>query len=164
MLHDTISQRRFLAQHSVAILLWHCFEWLQHCSNIATLCWAKNSRCHAIVPCNITLSFLFLSQGLKGDVTRDDLQERFLAQHRVAMLEQCCNHSKQCPNNVATMFCESYRATSPKHQLFFFNEVHIEKCLSFGVFVRVIISRVRGLIECFRGWCSHQQRKCRHPR
>ena len=67
-----------------------------------------------------TLSFLFLLQGLKGDVTRDDLQERFLAQHSVAMLEQCCNHSKQCPDNVATMFCESYRATSPKHQFFSF--------------------------------------------
>ena len=25
------SQRRFLAQYSVATLLRHCFEWLQHC-------------------------------------------------------------------------------------------------------------------------------------
>ena len=33
------SQRRFLAQHSVATLLRRCFEWLQHCSNIATLCY-----------------------------------------------------------------------------------------------------------------------------
>ena len=33
----------------------------------------------------------------KGDVTRYDSQRRFLAQDRVAMLEQCC------PNNVATM-------------------------------------------------------------
>ena len=33
---------------------------------------------------------------LKGDVIRDDLQRRFLAQHSVAMLEQCGNHSKQC--------------------------------------------------------------------
>ena len=37
-------QRRFLAQYSVAILLRHCFEWLQHCSNIATLCCAKTRR------------------------------------------------------------------------------------------------------------------------
>ena len=36
----------------------------------------------------------------KGDVTRDDSQRRFLAQHTVAMLEQCCNHSKQCRNAV----------------------------------------------------------------
>ena len=35
-------QRRFLARHSVATLLRHCFEWLQHCSSIATLCCAKN--------------------------------------------------------------------------------------------------------------------------
>ena len=32
------SQRRFLAQHSVATLLRRCFEFLQHFSNIATLC------------------------------------------------------------------------------------------------------------------------------
>ena len=55
----------------------------------------------------------------KGDVTRDDSQRRFLAQHRVATLEQCCNHSKQCRNNVATLCCaknrrcESSRVTSP---------------------------------------------------
>ena len=31
------SQPRYLAQHSIATLLRHCFEWLQHCSNIAVL-------------------------------------------------------------------------------------------------------------------------------
>ena len=41
------SQRRFLAQHNVATLLRHCFEWSQHCSNIATLCCAKNRRCES---------------------------------------------------------------------------------------------------------------------
>ena len=35
------SQRRFLAEHSVATLLRHCFGWLQHWSNIAALCCAK---------------------------------------------------------------------------------------------------------------------------
>ena len=39
------SQRRFLAQHSVATLLRYCFEWLQCCFNIATLYCAKNCRC-----------------------------------------------------------------------------------------------------------------------
>ena len=39
------SQRRFLARHSVATLLRHCFEWLQHCSNIVTQCYAENRRC-----------------------------------------------------------------------------------------------------------------------
>ncbi|CAH3175674.1 unnamed protein product [Porites lobata] len=39
------SQQRFLAQHSVAILSRHCFEWFQHCSNIAMLCCAKCRRC-----------------------------------------------------------------------------------------------------------------------
>ena len=36
----------------------------------------------------------------KGNVTRGNWQRRFLAQQRVAMLEQCCNYSKQCHNNV----------------------------------------------------------------
>ena len=33
----------FLAQHSAASLLRCCFEWLQLCSNIVTLCCAKNT-------------------------------------------------------------------------------------------------------------------------
>ena len=41
------SQRRFLAQYHVATLLGDCFEWLQHCSNIATLSCAKNRRCES---------------------------------------------------------------------------------------------------------------------
>ena len=43
--------RRFpttiLAQHSEATLLRHCFERLQHDSNIATQCWAENRRCES---------------------------------------------------------------------------------------------------------------------
>ena len=46
-------QRRFLAQCSVATLLRHCFEWLQHCPNIAKLCWAENRRCKSSL---VTLS------------------------------------------------------------------------------------------------------------
>ena len=34
------------------------------------------------------------STDFKGDVTRDNLQGRFLVQRSVAMLEQCCNHLK----------------------------------------------------------------------
>ena len=45
----------------------------------------------------------------KRDVTPDDSQQRFLAQHNAAMLEQCCNHSKQCRNNVATLCCARNR-------------------------------------------------------
>ena len=41
----------------------------------------------------------------KDDVTRDDSQRHFLAQHSVAMLEQCCKHLKQCRNNVAMLCC-----------------------------------------------------------
>ena len=49
------SQRLFLAQDIIPTLLRHCFEWLQHGSNIATLCCAKKSSLR-IVPCNITLT------------------------------------------------------------------------------------------------------------
>ena len=55
----------------------------------------------------------------KGDVTRDDSQRRFLAQHSAAMLGQRCKHLKQCRNNIATPCCakncrcESSRVTSP---------------------------------------------------
>ena len=49
-----------------------------------------------------------------GDVTRDDSQRRVFAQHRVAMLEQCCDHSKQCRNNVEMMCCvKNRRCKSP---------------------------------------------------
>ena len=34
---------------------------------------------------------LILEKPRYGDVTRDDFQRRFLAQHRVATQEQCCN-------------------------------------------------------------------------
>ena len=55
----------------------------------------------------------------KGDVTLDDSQRRFLAQHIVAILKKSCDYSKQCRNNVATLRCaknrrcESSRVTSP---------------------------------------------------
>ena len=51
---------------------------------------------------------------IKGDVTRDD------SQHSVAMLEQCCDNSKQHSNNVVTLCYaknrryESSRVTSPQ--------------------------------------------------
>ena len=60
------------------------------------------------------------SSDRKGDVTRKDSQRRFLVQHSVAMLEQCCNHSKKCrSHNVATLCwaknrrCEWSRVTPP---------------------------------------------------
>ena len=45
----------------------------------------------------------------KTVVTRDDSQRRFLAQHSVAISEQCCVHSKQWLNNVATLCCAKNR-------------------------------------------------------
>ena len=54
---------------------------------------------------------------IKGDVRQEDLQQQILAQHYIAMLEQCCNCSKQRRNNVVNMCCaknsrcESFRIT-----------------------------------------------------
>ena len=50
---------------------------------------------------------------------RNGLHRRFSAQYSVAMLEQRCNHSKQCRNNAVMLCCaknrccESSRVTSP---------------------------------------------------
>ena len=53
---------------------------------------------------NALLSW-YLLKSLKGDVTGDDSQRRFFAQHGTAMLEQCCNHLNQCRNNIVTLYC-----------------------------------------------------------
>ena len=47
MLHKTICNDDFLAQHSVTTLLRHRFERMQHCSNILTLRCNKNRRCES---------------------------------------------------------------------------------------------------------------------
>ena len=55
---------------------------------------------------------------LQWDVTRDNLQRRFVTQPFVAILEQYCRHSNQCRSNVAklcwakTRRYESSRVTS----------------------------------------------------
>ena len=56
---------------------------------------------------------------LKGDVTRDDSQRRFLAQHSVVtLLRHCFECLRQC-STIATLYCaknrrcETSRVTSP---------------------------------------------------
>ena len=68
----------------------------------------------------VSLGCVFGLDASKGDdVTWDFSQRQFLAQHSIPMLEQCCNHSKQCHHNVATLRCtknrcyESSRVTLP---------------------------------------------------
>ena len=66
---------------------------------------------------------IYVSKQSKGDVTGDESKRRILAQHSIATLKQCCNHSKQCSNNVATLCCaknrrcESSRLASPQNVL-----------------------------------------------
>ena len=50
-----------------------------------------------------------LYQTLRLDLTREFSLRRFFAQHSIAMLKQCCNHFKQCRNNVATLCCAKNR-------------------------------------------------------
>ena len=83
----------------------------------------------ANVSCQLNFR-LFVSCQLKFcDVTRDDSQRRYLAQHSVAMVEQCWKHSKQCRNNVVTLRCakkrrcESSRVTSPLELLHLYTAV-----------------------------------------
>ena len=65
-------------------------------------------------------------------MTRDDSQRRVLAQHSLAMLEQCCNNSKQRRNNVATFCCaknrrcESSCVTSPLVDIKLISIVNVE--------------------------------------
>ena len=65
------------------------------------------------------LSFRKTVKNFQGNVTRDDLERRFSTQQRVAMLQQCGNHSKQCRNNAVKLCCaknhccESSHVTSP---------------------------------------------------
>ena len=47
-------------------------------------------------------NFVFYGER-NGDVTRDDSQRQFLAQHSVAMLEQCCNYSKNVGERCAAL-------------------------------------------------------------
>ena len=54
----------------------------------------------------VQASHVVTKSSTKGGVTQDDWQRLFLVQYSVAMLEQCCNHSKQCRNNVA-MLCSA---------------------------------------------------------
>ena len=63
--------------------------------------------------------YVLVAVALLPILTRDDSKRRFQAQHIVAMLKQCCNHSKQCRNSVVMLCCtknrhwQSSRVTSP---------------------------------------------------
>ena len=77
MLQSGRFAKTILAQHSIATLLWHCFEWLHHCSSIATLLWHCFEWLHhcssiatllRIIPCNITFSAGFRTVNSQSDL------------------------------------------------------------------------------------------------
>ena len=82
---------RYDSQNIVATVLGHCFEWLQHCSNIATLCCAKNRSCKSsrvtspLSPCERNKKLKVM---LQGTIRNDDFY---------------CNTELQCWNNVVTI-------------------------------------------------------------
>ena len=58
---------------------------------------------------NGALDSLRASSPLKVMLHETSRNERFQAQDIVAMLEQCCNHSKQCRNNIVLLCCAENR-------------------------------------------------------
>ena len=87
--------------------------------------------------CLFILLLLWRCDIFKGDVTRDNLQRRVFAQHRVQMLEQCCSLSKRCRNNVISYLKPSVGASG--HQsTFTFN----------GTFVRDKQNTMISLLDC----------------
>ena len=102
MLHETIRNDDFKRNTA-----------LQHCCDIFSNSYNIVPTLQRWVALKIVLAnrpvyhhlYLLILRLIKGDGTRDDSQRRFLAQYSVAMLEQCCKHSKQCRNSVAMLCC-----------------------------------------------------------
>ena len=105
-------------------LIWKKKKKLCTCSTIFFLISKKTTLRGQHTFLHISLPLFCMT---KGDVIRDDSQRRFLAQHSVAILAHCCNHSKQCRNNVVMLCCaknrrfESFRVTSPLKRQTSFN-------------------------------------------
>ena len=65
---------RYDSQNIVATLSGHCFEWLQHCSSIATLCCAKNRSCKSsrvtspLSPCKRNKKLKVARYSLSGSI------------------------------------------------------------------------------------------------
>ena len=103
-------------QHSVAILKQCCNHSKQCRNNVANLCCAKSCCCESS---SLTSDTCNEQQTEAATLLKTVKTGMISAQHCVAILEQCCNHSKQCRNNVATLCCakscrcESSRVTLP---------------------------------------------------
>ena len=103
-------QQRFSTQHTISTLLRHCFECLQHCSNIATLCCAKKSSLR-IVQCNITLKGRScVCFDICGGIERASSRG-----HRARMQFP----QKFCPFMWWTSNCKHPRANKDKFYLYF---------------------------------------------
>ena len=100
----------------------------------------------------ITLRALY---GVKDDVTRDDSQRRFLAQHNVAtlfreQLQHCSNIATLC--STKNRRCKSFRVTSPKSEEE--NEALFESSRAFEVAKARICGPVNFALDRYTGFQS----------
>ena len=101
-----------LIKHSVATLLLHCFELLQHCSNIATLCCAVLR----IVPFNITLKtiFFFIYQGWHAPVV-STIYARRQTHHHHHSCRKPKNRHDQNMGIIVSLYSLDQSDTYPLH-------------------------------------------------
>ena len=114
------SQRCFLAQHSITTLFWHCFEWLQHCSNIGTRCCAQNRRCessHVTSPLSsshqsyseVTTSWIQVKQQCQ------DASLRRRTNARISNIFHCCKETVR--KIILLLFFSNFKISSANRTL-----------------------------------------------
>ena len=86
--------------------------------------------------CLFNLLLFWRCDIFKSDVTRDNLQRRVLAQHRVQMLEQCCSLSKRCRNNVIS-YLEPSVGASGHQSTFTFNGTFVRDKIQWFLYLIV---------------------------
>ena len=75
------------ARRRIATLLWHCFEWLQHFSNISTLCCAKNCRCESFRVTSPLETDEFTANGTRECLPRDQVFPLFVGYWLLLLLQ-----------------------------------------------------------------------------
>ena len=96
----------------------------------------KHAASVELLFCLFNLLLFWRCDIFKADVTRDNLQRRVLAQHRVQMLEQCCSLSKRCRNNVISYLKPSVGASG--HQsTFTFNGTFVRDKIQWFLYLIV---------------------------
>ena len=114
------SQRQCSAQYIVTTLLRYCFEWLQHCFNIETMCCAKNRRCESS---RVTSPLWYGKEPVKGvkktQTTTTLLQNQLQSNVRIARftthVQTCFVTNQVVAWCVNTDFCLDKIALELRH-------------------------------------------------